>query len=402
MQNFIILQVRILVMTEKQLRQAKKATQIIFLVCGLSLSSWAPMVPIAKDRLFLNEAELGVLLLLLGAGALLMMPLTGFLISKLGSRKVILVAALVVALVLPLLLIINNVYAMGAALFAFGCCIGSIDVAMNSHGIQVQNASKKTIMSSLHGLFSVGGLLGSIGIGFLIKMGLNPVFSAILISVLLVVLVIYQYPYLLNYKSEREIIQQFSHVDEDFIVNKKSQWFNKSVLLLGLMCFIVFLAEGAMLDWSAIFLREFKDISLEFSGIGYAAFSVAMAVMRLLGDSIITKLSSKTVVVGGSLLAFLGISILVFSPWTGISVFGFVLLGIGAANIVPVFFSEGGKIDGLSPTVAIPMISTLGYAGQLVGPALLGFIAHQFSLIIAFESLALLFVIVAVVYKFRK
>ena len=105
---------------------------------------------------------------------------------------------------------------------------------------------------------------------------------------------------------------------------------------------------------------------------------------------------------GGSLLAFLGISILVFSPWTGISVFGFVLLGIGAANIVPVFFSEGGKIDGLSPTVAIPMISTLGYAGQLVGPALLGFIAHQFSLIIAFESLALLFVIVAVVYKFRK
>ncbi len=127
-----------------------------------------------------------------------------------------------------------------------------------------------------------------------------------------------------------------------------------------------------------------------------------MAVMRLQGDRLVSKLNSKVVVIGGSLLASLGILILVFSPWLFVTLVGFVLLGLGAANIVPVFFSEGGRIEGLSPTVAIPVISTMGYAGQLAGPALLGAIAQHFSLIIAFETIALLFLVVALIYKIRK
>lgn len=195
---------------------------------------------------------------------------------------------------------------------------------------------------------------------------------------------------------------KFSHVDEEKAVSSRFQWFNSSVLLLGLMCFIVFLSEGAMLDWSAIFLRDNKNIDPELSGIGYASFSVAMAVMRLTGDSIVSKLSGKTVVIAGSILASLGIFLLTFSPWLILSLTGFIFLGMGAANIVPVFFSVGGKIPGLSPTVTIPVITTMGYAGQLAGPALLGFIAHHFSLTIAFETIALLFVAVAIIYKLRK
>lgn len=389
-------------MFDNKISKAKLATQFIFLVCGLAISSWAPMVPLAKDRLFLNEAELGLLLLLLGGGALFMMPLSGFFISKFGSRKVILVAVLMVAFLLPFLLIIHNIYLMGATLFAFGCGIGTIDVAMNSQGVQVQNAYGKSIMSSLHGLFSVGGLFGSIGLGFLIKFGLNPIYAAITISALLLLLLAFQYKNLLNYQAEKEIIQKFSHVDEAEAVTKRFQWLNGTVLVLGFMCFIVFLSEGAMLDWSAIFLRDHKGIESEFSGIGYAAFSVAMAVMRLTGDSLVSKLNSKIIVIGGSLIASIGILVLLFSPWILLSLFGFILLGIGAANIVPVFFSEGGRIVGLSPTVTIPVISTMGYAGQLAGPALLGFIAHHFSLTVAFESIALLFVMVAIIYKFRK
>lgn len=389
-------------MLNNKISKAKLATQFIFLVCGLAISSWAPMVPLAKDRLLLNEAELGFLLLLLGAGALIMMPLSGFFINKIGSRKVILIAVLLVAFILPCLLIISNLYLMSFTLFAFGCGIGTIDVAMNSHGVQVQNAYGKPIMSSLHGLFSVGGLLGSIGLGFLIKSGLHPVYAAITISILLFLLLAFQYNRLLNYASEKEIIQKFSHVEEDKNGTNRFQWLNGTVLVLGFMCFIVFLSEGAMLDWSAVFLRDNKGVESEFSGIGYAAFSVAMAVMRLTGDSLISKLNSKIVVIGGSLIASSGILVLVFSPWLLLSLFGFILLGVGAANIVPVFFSEGGRIPGLSPTVTIPVISTMGYAGQLAGPALLGFIAHHFSLTVSFESIALLFVIVAIIYKFRK
>ncbi|MGH1517226.1 MFS transporter [Chryseobacterium sp. JK1] len=389
-------------MIDKKTVNAKRATQFIFLICGLGIASWAPMVPLAKDRLGLNEADLGLLLLSLGMGALVTMPLTGIFISKLGTRKVIMGSVLFAALLLPCLLIISNIYLMALALFAFGCSIGGIDVAMNAHGVQVQNSYGKPIMSSLHGLFSVGGLFGSLGLGFLIKMGLNPIHAAITISVLLILLLIFQYRNLFNYSTEKGIIMKFSHVDEEKAVSSRFQWFNSSVLLLGLMCFIVFLSEGAMLDWSAIFLRDNKNIDPEFSGIGYASFSVAMAVMRLTGDSIVSKLSGKTVVIAGSILASLGIFILTFSPWLILSLTGFIFLGMGAANIVPVFFSVGGKIPGLSPTVTIPVITTMGYAGQLAGPALLGFIAHHFSLTIAFETIALLFIAVAVIYKLRK
>jgi predicted MFS family arabinose efflux permease len=382
--------------------KAKTATQVMFLVCGLALSSWAPMVPFAKDRLGLNDGELGLLLLCLGGGALLTMPLSGFFIGKVGSRQVILISGIIAAVVLPVLLIVTNSYLMACVLFLFGCSIGSIDVAMNAHGVQVQNAMGKPIMSSLHGLFSVGGLFGSIGLGFLIKMGLIPIYAAVTIAILLILLLILQYRKLLGYHKEKEIIVEFSHIDETRVSKKRFQWLRWSVLVLGLMCFIAFLSEGAMLDWSAIFLRDHKGVSPEFTGIGYAAFSVAMAVMRLQGDRLVSKLNSKVVVIGGSLLASLGILILVFSPWLSVTLVGFVLLGLGAANIVPVFFSEGGRIEGLSPTVAIPVISTMGYAGQLAGPALLGFIAQHFSLIIAFETIALLFLVVALVYKIRK
>jgi predicted MFS family arabinose efflux permease len=381
--------------------KAKTATQLIFLVCGLGIASWAPMVPLAKDRLELNEAGLGLLLLLMGAGALLTMPLSGVLINKIGSRKVIAVSVLSSAIILPWLLVISDVYVMGAALFAFGCSIGTIDVAMNAHGVQVQNEYGKPIMSSLHGLFSVGGLFGSLGLGFLMKLGLNPIYAAVSISLLLIFLLVIQFRYLFNYEIEREIILKFSHVDVEDKNTKRFQWLDSKVLVLGLMCFIVFLSEGAMLDWSAIFLRDDKGVEHEFSGIGYAAFSVAMAVMRLSGDSLISKLNSRVVVIGGSLIAALGMLVLVFSSWIPLSLFGFILLGLGAANIVPVFFSEGGRISGISSTVAIPAITTIGYAGSLAGPALLGFIAHHFSLTAAFEIIALLFVLVALIYKFR-
>ncbi|SHL13557.1 MFS transporter [Chryseobacterium polytrichastri] len=382
--------------------RAKRATQLIFLVCGLGIASWAPMVPFAKDRLLLNEANLGMLLLFLGAGAILMMPISGILIRKIGSRKVIAASVVLSAFILPCLLVISNVYLMGLFLFAFGCGIGTIDVAMNTHGVQVQNLYDKPIMSSLHGLFSVGGLFGSLGLGFLMKMGLNPIYAAITISSLLILLLITQYKNLFTLEKEQEIILKSASEDKKEESKGKMQWLDYRVLVLGLMCFIVFLSEGAMLDWSAIFLRDNRGIENEFTGIGYAAFSVAMAAMRLSGDSLVGKLNSKIIVVGGSILAAIGIGIIVLSPWLLVSILGFVLLGAGAANIVPVFITEGGKIKGISPTVTIPVITTLGYAGQLAGPALLGIIAHYFSLSIAFEIIALLFILVATIYQFRK
>lgn len=379
---------------------AKRATQYIFLVCGFALSSWAPMVPFAKERLDLNDANLGLLLLLFGVGAICMMPLSGYLSKLYGTRIVIMISGLVAAIFLPILLLMPNPWMMGVALFVFGGGIGVIDVAMNSHGIHVQNRYGRPIMSSLHGLFSVGGLCGSLGLGLLMKAGLDPLAAAISISLLLIIILLWKYKMLFSKQEEASVPEHHEH-EEDRIKTRYS-WLSSSVIFLGAACFAVFLSEGAMLDWSALFLKESRGMPAELAGVGYATFSIAMAAMRLLGDQIVVRFSGKTVVVGGGLIAALGIFIAVATPWIPITLFGFVLLGVGAANIVPVFFSEGGRLKGIPAAVAIPAISTMGYAGQLAGPALLGFIAYHFSLTAALTFTGVLLLSVAIAYAFRK
>lgn len=380
-------------------QKAKRATQAVFLVCGFALSSWAPMVPFAKERLNLNESDLGLLLLLLGAGAILMMPVTGFLSHKFGTRIVIFISGLLAALILPLLLLVNDIVHMGVLLFLFGASVGAIDVAMNTHGVFVQNQLPKPVMSSLHGLFSVGGLLGSLGLGLLIEAGLRPMVAAISIACLLVLILISQYSSLFTKALEQPATEEETDSKKE---SRSFAWLHKTILYLGFACFIVFLAEGAMLDWSALLLTENRGVSVALSGMGYAVFSVAMAVMRLTGDRLVTRLNEKTVVVGGAILAAAGILIAANAGSLSITLVGFVLLGIGSANIVPVFFSEAGRLRSVASAIAIPAVSTIGYAGQLAGPALIGFAAHQYSLPLAISFIGLLLIIVAVSYALRK
>lgn len=386
----------------KRLARTRRATQWIFLVCGLGISSWAPMVPYAKDRLALHDAQLGVLLLFLGGGALVMMPVSGILAGRFGSRIVILCSALVIALILPLLLVLSSDIAMAAALMLFGAGIGSIDVAMNAHAVQVQNLYGRPIMSSLHGLYSVGGLLGALGLGLLIKAGLEPIPAAIGIAVLLVVIAVSQFKYLFSFPEEKAVIARFYTPADNSTPVARYSWLRGSVLFLGLLCFAVFLAEGAVLDWSAVFLRDNKGITPEFAGAGYAAFSVAMAFVRLTGDKLVERWNNKIMVIVGSLIAALGFAITIISPGIYGVLSGYILLGVGAANIVPIFFSDAGRLPGIPPTVSIPVVTTLGYGGALAGPALLGIVAHQYSLPIAFACLVVLLVLVAVAYLFRK
>lgn len=355
------------------------------------------MVPYAKDRLQLDDARMGVLLLFLGAGAILTMPLTGWLIARLGTRRMIVVATLMMAVALPLLLLVSEAHFMAALLFLLGAGLGSIDVAMNAHGVQVQNLAGKPIMSSLHGLFSVGGLLGPLVIGLLIKTGLEPYLAALVMAVGMVGLVISQYRFLLDNALEKQVIAQFAP-ESGAQQSGRFVWLNGQVFFLGFLCFAIFLAEGAMLDWGAIYLRDDKGMEEALAGVGYASFSVAMALMRLVGDQVTSRISSKNVVLLGCLVGVVGFSAVIFSSWIPGVLTGFVLIGLGAANIVPVFFSEGGRLRQVPSTVALPVITTIGYAGQLAGPALLGFIAQRFSLSTAFAFTAFLMLLVGVAY----
>ena len=371
-------------------KAARRASLLIFLVCGIGLSSWAPMVPFAKVNLGLDDAALGLVLLSLGAGAILTMPFTGFLINKFGSRRVMLVAAIVIAITLPLLLLTSTAVELAIALFVFGASIGSIDVAMNSHAVLVQDRYGRHIMSSFHGMFSLGGLLGSIGLGFLIKIGLSPTIAAVSISALLILIAGSQYQNLFP-KAEEKSVDSFS-----FSLPRGP------VLALGLMCFVFFLAEGALLDWSAVFLQFNRNFEPSMAGLGYAVFSVAMAVMRLTGDKIVHKIGSSKVVLIGALVSAAGYTLAVTVPWQGAALIGFALVGLGAANVVPVFFTAAGNIPNIPASVSLPAVTTLGYMGQLAGPAMIGFIAEASSLPIALGFVGFLLLIVAFTYKEKK
>lgn len=362
---------------------ARRSTQLIFLVAGLGMSVWAPMVPYAKSRLGLDDAQLGLALLALGGGPMLSMPLVGWLTHRLGNRSVIVGAGLLMCLALPWLAVVSSVTALVAALLYFGIVLGAVDVAMNAHAVDVERLDGGRLMSGFHGLFSVGGLSGAALMSGLLAAGMSLGSAAVAVALLLAVLVWWLRGGLLADVHEASATRRTG-----FRLPHGLVW------LLGLLCFVSFLSEGAMLDWSAVFLRDFRGVAAASAGLGYACFSIAMATGRLVGDRIISRTGPVWAVRAGAALAAAGFLLSAGVPGVWPSLVGFVLIGLGASNIVPVLFSAAGRLPGTSPAIAIATATTLGYAGLLSGPALIGFLSHVCSLPIAFAAVAGLLLLV--------
>lgn len=382
--------------------QARNAIRFIFFVCGLGLASWAPMVPYVKMKLGIDDGILGLLMLLIGGGALFIMPFSAILLNKFGTRKVIFFSGISLAAVLPVLLIANSVPTIVIALFCFGMCMGGIEVSANAHSILVQKLYDKPILSGLHGIFSVGGLTGSLVPGLLMKAGLEAVYVMIFISILILIIMLLMYKKLYAQTDEAKINNFHNHGATAKNQSKWSGWINPNVLFLGALCFCAYLAEGSMLDWSAVFLHDEKKAPLEIAGIGYASFSISMAFMRLFGDKLIVHLNHNTVVIAGSLLAVAGLVIAVISPSYPGALVGFIILGLGASNIVPVLFSHAGDLKGISSSASIPVMSTMGHSGQLLGPALLGGVAEYYGISASLLLVASLMLLLCISYYIKQ
>ncbi|WP_338328702.1 MFS transporter [Dyella jiangningensis] len=367
----------------RTLPAARRATRVIFLVSGIGMSAWAPMVPYAKARLGLDDAQLGLALLVFGGGSMLSMPFVGWLAHKLGNRTLIVASGLLMCLALPVLAMASSIAALVAALFYFGVMLGAVDVAMNAHAVDVERLDGGRLMSGFHGLFSVGGLTGAAVVSGLLAVGLPLPIAAAAVAAILLGLVLWLRGDLLD-----DAPQPSETGKAAFGMPHALAW------LLGLMCFASFLAEGAMLDWSAVFLRDFRGFAAASAGFGYACFSVAMALGRLTGDRLIARFGPVWAVRTGAALAVAGFLVVAWAPGALAALGGFVLIGLGASNIVPVMFSAAGRLPGTPPAIAIATATTLGYAGLLSGPALIGFVAHASSLPVAFAAVAGLLVLV--------
>lgn len=369
-------------MKPPDVRAARVATACVFLVCGIGMSSWAPMVPFAKTRLDLNDASLGLILLALGGGAMLTMPLSGVLINRLGSRVVMLAAIVVLSAALPCLTVAPSPVWLAVFLFVFGCSIGAVDVAMNAQAVVVERKMGRPVMSSLHGLYSVGGLIGALGVSFLLERGWSLSVCAVLVAALGIGLGVWQYGRMLPASEDARVAGAVLRLPRG------------PVVVLGILCFITFLAEGALLDWSAVFLRFSRGFDEAGAGVGYAVFSLAMAVGRLTGDRVAHSLGTVATVRYGALVGGAGYFVVVLAPWTAAVLGGFVMIGLGVANVVPLLFSAAGRMTSPPPSVSIPAITTMGYAGLLAGPALIGFLGELTNLAVALGAVGVSLLIV--------
>src|SRR5476649_812068 len=354
--------------------QQRLSTRLAFLVAGLAMSAWAPLVPYAKARIGLDEGGLGLLLLCLGGGSLLAMPLTGVLSLRFGCRAVILWAGALTCLLLPGLACAPSAPLLALNLFVFGAAIGTLDVAMNVQAVIVERDSGGALMSGFHGLFSVGGFVGAGSMALMLWGGLAPLAAAAVLAFVSALLLAGAAPYLLR---------EPDHAGAGgplFVMP------HGAVIFIGVLCFIVFLAEGAMLDWSALFLTGARGLDAGRGGLGYAAFASAMTLGRLGG---------KRVLLLGGACAAAGFLFAVLAPSAGAALLGFVLIGLGASNIVPILFSAAGRQKAMPAGLAISAITTIGYAGILAGPAIIGFVARAASLNVAFAGLGCAMLLVA-------
>lgn len=362
------------------MKKTIQAMRSLFLIFGIGISSWAPMVPFVKDRLDLNESELGILLLIFGMGAIVMMPISGWLMSRMGSRLLILISGLCMLTMIPFLAVASTFFWMGLTLFLFGISTSAMNVSINAQAIIVESQAKQTLMSGFHCFFSLGGLLGAGLVGLLLEANYTLLFCASMISFLIALTIVSQ---------QKKLLENHSGMMEN--KNQPFVFPENRVFILGLLCFIAFVAEGSMLDWSAEFLCTSLNYSDSQAGIGYAVFSIAMALGRLLGDKLIARFDVYKMFQAGGLLAASGFATLISSPFPYIELLGFFLIGFGASNIVPILFSASGKI--FPSHVALTIVTSFGYAGLLIGPGLIGLVANSFSLPVALSGIAVLLIV---------
>ncbi|WP_424928831.1 MFS transporter [Amaricoccus tamworthensis] len=364
---------------------ARLATRLAFFAAGFAMASCAPLFPFIKERIGADEGQFGLVLLCLGFGSIIAMPVTGVLAARRGAGPMVLLGGFGLALMLPLLGVAWSAPLVGAVLFVFGASLGTIDVAMNVHGAEIEGREGRPIMSNFHAMFSIGGFFGAGLMTLVLSLGVSVVVAALIAGAVTLATML---------PIPGRLLRAGGGEPEPYVVPRGI------VLLLALLAGITFLVEGAVLDWGALLMIERDLAEPRVAGMGYIAFSAAMLVARLTGGWLISTLGEFRVLILGGLATMAGVATILLVPWPAVALSGFVLIGLGAANLVPILFSAAGRQKVMPAGLAVASVTTTGYAGVLMGPALLGFAADMTSLPVAFWLVAVLMAAVPLTARF--
>lgn len=364
---------------QSALRLGRWAAASLFFINGFVMGSWAPQIPDFVSRLGISEVTFGLLVLGFGLGALVAMTMAGQLIANIGSQRALRLLALPVIVILPIVALTSNVWVAAAVMALFGGAIGGMDVAMNANVVAVERQLGRAIMSSSHGFWSLGGFAGG-ALGGIAIQSIGSVNHALVVAAVAAIVVGIA----------------FSRITQDDEPPKQGERHRftfprqSTIFLIGAMALLSMSAEGSVLTWSALYLQRELLSDTAAAGLGFAAFSGAMAVTRFGGDSIRNRFGAVATFRLSGLIAALGMLVVGLAPWPWLAIAAFAFCGIGLANLAPILFSTAGNQPGLNAGVSMSVVTTMGHSGILVAPSIIGFIGGQFGLATVYIGVAVL------------
>lgn len=354
-------------------QKARWAVVAMFFINGGMVGNWVSRIPQIQQKLTLSEGELGLVLMGMAVGVLTALSLVGGLIARFGNRRVTIMGTLALCLMLPLLAVMPHPVLLWIALFLFGGFMSTMDVAMNSQAVDVERLFARPLMSSFHAAFSIGGFAGAALGAAMAGQNIEPLTHFLIasgISLLLLVLA----GSLLLIPAPRE---QTGERQSVFQLPPRILW------PLGIVALCAAVGEGAMADWSGVYLSSIVGTDAGTAAFGFAAFSLTMTAGRLSGDRLAARFSPAQIVRVGGLVAAVGLLLAILLPQVAPTLLGFAAVGAGLSIGVPLAFSAAGNVPGLLPGTGIAGVATIGYAGFLAGPPIIGLIADLTSLRIA-------------------
>lgn len=357
---------------------------LVFFLAGLTFASWASRIAGIQQKLNLSDAALGGILFTLPVGLMLSLPFSGWVITRIGSRKLLLFALPLYAAALFGLGLAQTTLQLIAVLFCFGFTSNAVNISINTQAVATEKLYNKPILASFHGLWSLAGFAGAAIGTLMIGKGIDPSVHFGLIFVVVVVGVAIAARYL---QDDAGTVQS----EPVFVMP------DASLVKLGAVAFCSMICEGAMFDWSVVYFKKVIHAENVWMAAGYTAFMSTMAAGRFVADWFSGQFGLKrTLQVSGSLTAT-GLMIAVLFPYLIPALAGFLLVGAGVSSVVPLVYSAAGRSATMSPGVALAAVSTIGFAGFLVGPPLIGFIAGAFSLRASFTLIAAMGICVVIV-----
>lgn len=348
----------------------------MFFFIGLCFSTWAARIPDIQAKFQLSEGQLGTLLLFLPLGSLIGLPLAGWSVHQYGSRRVIMVGSFIYAMTLPLIGLSPNTYLLVPVLIIFGMLGNVMNISLNTQALDLEDQMGKSILASFHGLWSMAGFTGAgLGAG-LIFFNFSPAGHFGVVTVISFVIIMLAQGYIVKEKKTSDGGGLILRRPDDLL------------LRIGLIAFLGMMCEGCLFDWSGVYFKKIVQADPSLVALGYVAFMGAMASGRFLTDKVVHRFGKVAVLQVSGFLIFLGLSISVAFPTVYAATFGFLLVGLGVASIIPVSYSIAGRSKLYSPSVALALVSTISFFGFLIGPPLIGFVAELFSLPISFAMIA--------------